>query len=131
MVLGFDCQIQDLFAIGDDIARSIADALRAVLVPATDETAHQAILNSPEQQSLPHSLDVAPPSTKCEECQQQLSEWFIYLVAKPKSAYTYHSQRCEPCAKELIMTLVRESSNTILISRFLLAAGKSRLEIQL
>ena len=129
----FDRQTEDLFAIGDEVASSIANALRATLNPDYDRKAFPTHL-SPEQSLLPmpHSQNIDPPSATCDACQQGPSEWFIYLIsktgliAKTGPTVAYHSRRCELCTKELIMSLVKNSTGPILISHW-----KPRLEVWL
>jgi adenylate cyclase len=114
----FDRPAQDLFSVGDEIARSIADALRATLGPDFHSKAFQTHL-SPRQSLLPaHSQNIDPPGAICEACQQRPAEWFIYLVAKHGPVDTYHSKRCELCTKKLIMRLIKESRASILISHW-------------
>jgi serine/threonine-protein kinase len=115
----FDRPAQDLFAVGDEIARSIADALRATLGPDFHSKAFPTHL-SPGQSLLPvyPSQNIDPHSAICEACQQRPSEWFIYLVAKHGPADIYHSQRCELCTKKLILRLIKDSRASILISHW-------------
>ncbi len=123
----FDRQIQDPFAIGDEIGRSITDALRATLGPDYLRKTSPTRL-SREQPLLPmhHSQKLKPPSAMCEACQQGLSEWLIYLISKTGPTVAYHSRRCELCTKGLIMSLVKNSSGPILINH-----RKPRLEVWL
>lgn len=57
-----------------------------------------------------------PPLAACEACGKAPSEWFIYLVTELGSSATFHSQRCEACTKDLIMSVVKESNNPVLIN---------------
>ena len=122
----FDRQTQDLFVIGDEIARSIADALRATLGPDYHGNALPTQHSSVGSRPIPHSQNTDPPNAMCEACQQLPSEWFIYLVVKLGPAGTYHSQRCELCTKELIMSWIKDSRRPILISHW-----KPRLQVWL
>jgi len=70
---------------------------------------------------------VDPPRTACDKCKEAPSEWFIYLITEPDSTYRFHSQRCEACTKELILTLVEHSNAT----KILISHWTPRLEIYL
>jgi hypothetical protein len=70
----------------------------------------------------PEPID--PPRTACDTCKQTPSDWFIYLITEPDSTYAFHSQQCESCTKELILTLVERWNGKILISHW-----QPRLEI--
>jgi hypothetical protein len=74
---------------------------------------------------------VDPPRTACDTCKLTPSDWFIYLITEPESTYTLHSQQCESCTKQLILTLVERSLIERSNGKILISHWKPRLEIYL